>query len=389
MGPALEGTLVIDLTSEFYASLGGALLGDFGANVIRIEDTSNPRHVEFNRDGMHPAERWDSLRELCQRNKRSIELDLSNSEGRKVFEQLIARADVFLTDLPFPEAERQALRYEDLSALKPDLIYTRGSGFGPHGPDRDLPALDEIAAARTGVMGSLPQPGQPPVYSGIGQMQTSTMLAFGTVMALYHRDESGEGQEVDASLLGGNMYSQSLDMQAYLAIRDDRFLEPIDRLDASNPMSGPMYPCSDGRWVTLAMPDTDKYWPAFAEITGLDVDDPRFNSHEKRCEENRIEMLHLLEGIFKAMPGSHWKAELSRMQLPADVIEKYAYPANDDAAHANRYIIDVDHAQAGSVKSLGFPVHMAAHPSQIRLSAPTPGQHTEEILGELREEKPR
>jgi crotonobetainyl-CoA:carnitine CoA-transferase CaiB-like acyl-CoA transferase len=273
--------------------------------------------------------------------------------------------------------------------LKPDLIYTRGSGFGPHGPDRDLPALDEIAAARTGVMGSLPQPGQPPVYSGIGQMQTSTMLAFGTVMALYHRDESGEGQEVDASLLGGNMYSQSLDMQAYLAIRDDRFLEPIDRLDASNPMSGPMYPCSDGRWVTLAMPDTDKYWPAFAEITGLDVDDPRFNSHEKRCEENRIEMLHLLEGIFKAMPGSHWKAELSRMQLPADVIEKYAYPANDDAAHANRYIIDVDHAQAGSVKSLGFPVHMADHPSQIRLSAPTPGQHTEEILGELREEKPR
>ena len=389
MGPALEGTLVIDLTSEFYASLGGALLGDFGANVIRIEDTSNPRHVEFDRDGMHPPERWDSLRELCQRNKRSIELDLSNPEGRKVFEQLIARADVFLTDLPFPEAERQALRYEDLSALKPDLIYTRGSGFGPHGPDRDLPALDEIAAARTGVMGSLPQPGQPPVYSGIGQMQTATMLAFGTVMALYHRDESGEGQEVDASLLGGNMYSQSLDMQAYLAIRDDRFLEPIDRLDASNPMSGPMYPCSDGRWVTLAMPDTDKYWPAFAEITGLDVEDPRFNSHEKRCEENRIEMLHLLEGIFKAMPGSHWKAELGRMQLPADVIEKYAYPANDDAAHANRYIIDVDHAQTGSVKSLGFPVHMAAHPSQIRLSAPTPGQHTEEILGELREEKPR
>ena len=281
MGPALEGTLVIDLTSEFYASLGGALLGDFGANVIRIEDISNPRPVEFNRDGMHPPERWDSLRELCQRNKRSIELDLSNPEGRKVFEQLIARADVFLTDLPFPEAERQALRYEDLSALKPDLIYTRGSGFGPHGPDRDLPALDELAAARTGVMGSLPQPGQPPVYSGIGQMQTSTMLAFGTVMALYHRDDSGEGQEVDASLLGGNMYSQSLDMQAYLAIRDDRFLEPIDRLDASNPMSGPMYPCSDGRWVTLAMPDTDKYWPAFAEITGLDVEDPRFNSHDK------------------------------------------------------------------------------------------------------------
>ena len=234
-------------------------------------------------------------------------------------------------------------------------------------------------------MGSLPQPGQPPGLLGDRpDADLGTMLAFGTVMALYHRDESGEGQEVDASLLGGNMYSQSLDMQAYLAIRDDRFLEPIDRLDASNPMSGPMYPCSDGRWVTLAMPDTDKYWPAFAEITGLDVDDPRFDSHEKRCEENRMEMLHLLEGIFKAKPGSHWKAELGRKQLPADVIEKYAYPANDEAAHANRYIVDVDHAQAGSVKSLGFPGPHGGPPgSQIRLSAPTPGQHTEEILGEL------
>lgn len=387
MGPALEGTLVLDLTSEFYASLAGALLGDFGATVIRVEDTSNPRKIDLDRDGMHPPEKWDSLRELSQRNKRSIALDLSNTDGRKLFEKLIAKADIFLTDLPFAEAKEQALRYEDLCALKPDIVYTRGSGFGPKGPDRDLPALDELAAARTGVMGSLPQPGEPPVYSGIGQMQTSAMLAFGSVLALYHRDESGEGQQVDASLLGGNMYSQSLDMQAYLAIRDDRFLLPIDRLDASNPMSGPMYPCSDGRWVTLAMPDTDKYWPAFAEITRLDVDDPRFNSHEKRCEENRVEMLHVLEEIFQAMPGAHWKSELDRMQLPADVIEKYAYPAADKSAEANRYIIDVDHPEAGKVKSLGFPVHMAAHPAEIRHLAPTPGQHTDEILAELREGK--
>ena len=385
MGPALENVLVIDLTAEFYASLAGALLGDFGATVIRVEDSSNPRAVDYDRDGMHPPERWDSLRELCQRNKRSIALDLANPDGRGLFEKLIARADVFLTDLPFPDAETQALRYEDLCALKPDLVYTRGSGFGPKGPDRDLPALDELAAARTGVMGSLPQPGEPPVYSGIGQMQTSAMLAFGTVMALYHRDASGEGQEVDASLLGGNMYSQSLDMQAYLAIRDDRFLEPIDRLDASNPMSGPMYPCSDGRWVTLAMPDTDKYWPAFAEITGLEVDDPRFDSHEKRCEANRLEMLAVLEEIFRGKPGSHWKAELDRKQLPADVIEKYAYPASDPAAEANRYVIDVDHPDAGPVKSLGFPVHMAAHPAEIRRGAPEPGEHNEEILADLSE----
>ena len=159
MGPALEDVLVIDLTSEFYASLAGALLGDFGANVIRIEDASNPRPVTFDRDGMHPPERWDSLRELCQRNKRSIALDLSNAEGRALFEQLIAKADVFLTDVSFPDAERQALRYEDLCGVKPDLVYTRGSGFGPKGPDRDLPARHgEPASTGTaaGLLGNRP-----------------------------------------------------------------------------------------------------------------------------------------------------------------------------------------------------------------------------------------
>ena len=141
---------------------------------------------------------------------------------------------------------------------------------------------------------------------------------------------------------------------------------------------------ADGCWVTLAMPDTDKYWPAFAEITGLAVDAPRFNSHEKRCEENRLEMLALLEEIFHAKPGSHWKSELDRKQLPADVIEKYAYPASDTAAEANRYIVDVEHPDAGAVKSLGFPVHMAAHPAEIRRRVPAPGEHTDEILEELR-----
>jgi len=383
MGAALEGIRVVDLTSEFYASLAAALLGDFGADVIRVENTASPRPVDPDRDGMHPPERWDSLHELAQRNKRSLALDLSSKGGRETLARLLGRADVFVTDLGFEEARQLDLDPETLATANPALVYTRASGFGPKGPDRDLPALDELAAAHTGVMGSLPQPGQPPVYSGIGQMQTAAMLAFGSVLALRHCERSGEGQTVDASLLGGNMFSQSLDLQAYLAIRDDRFLLPIDRLDASNPMSGPMYPCSDGRWVTLAMPDTDKYWPAFAEITGLALDDPRFDSHEKRCETNRLEMLRVLEAVFQAQPGAHWKAELDRMQLPADVIEKYDHPAADPAAEANRYIIEVDHAEAGSVKSLGFPVHLAESPAALTRLAPAPGEHSEEILREL------
>ena len=382
MSQALEDVVVVDFTSELYASLAAALLGDFGATVIRVVDLSNPRKVDHDRDGMHPPERWNSLEELAHRNKQSLAVNLAEPDGREILEKLVAKADVFLTDLPLAVLDEQGWNYENLCELKADIVFTRGSGFGPEGPDRDLPALDELAAARTGVMPTLPQPGQPPVYTGVGQMHTATMLAFGTMLALYHRDECGEGQVVDASLFGGNMYSQSLDMQAYLAIRDDRFLEPLSRLDAGNPMSGPMYPSADGRWVTLAMPDTEKYWRAFAEVVGLDVADPRFDSHEKRCGEGRLELMRVLDACFQARPGSHWKQELTAKQLPADVIEKYDYPASDPNANENRYILNLEHPTHGAIQSLGFPIHMSENPARLRSMAPWVGQHSAEILQE-------
>ena len=383
MGAVLEDVVVVDLTGEFFASLAGAMLGDFGATVIRVEDLADPREVDHDRDGMHARERWNSLDELAHRNKQSLAVNLAEPAGREILRKLIGKADVFLTDLPFAVLDEAGLDYESLCELKADIVVARGSGFGPEGPDRDLPAYDELAAARTGVMPTLVQPGQPPVYTGVGQMQTTVMLAFGIVMALHHRDESGEGQIVDASLFGGNMYSQSLDMQAYLAMRDDRFLEPVSRLDSGNPMSGPTYPCADGRWVTLAMPDTDKYWPAFSEIVGLDIDDPRFDTHEKRCGEHRLEMLQALEELFKKRPGAHWKQVLDEKQLPADVIQKYDYPASDHNAAANRYILSLEHPSHGAIQSLGFPIHMSEGPAQLRSMAPARGQHSAQILQDM------
>ena len=380
MTAALEGVVVVDLTSEFFASLAGALLADFGATVIRVVDSSDPREVDHDRDGMHPPERWNALEELAHRNKQSLGVDLSRPAGREVLEKLLSGSDALLTDLPFDALAQKGWDYDGLCRLKQDIILVRASGFGPKGPDRDLPLLDEIAAARTGVMPTLVQPGQPPLYSGVGQMQTAVMLAVGLMLALHHREESGEGQVVDASLLGGNMYSQSLDLQAYLAIRDDRFLEPVSRLDAGNPMSGPMYPASDGRWVTLAMPDTGKYWPAFSEIMGLDPDDPRFDTHEKRCGEHRLEMMQVLEEIFSGKPSAHWKQQLEARTLPADVIEKYDYPADDPITVANRYILNLDHPSHGEIQSLGFPIYMSEGTARLRNLAPCAGQHSAEIL---------
>ena len=135
--------------------------------------------------------------------------------------------------------DNPGLDYASVAKLRGDIVYGRLSGFGPVGPDAELPAIDELAAARTGMMPILPQPGQPPVYTGSGAMHAAVMLAFGVVTALVHRVDSNEGQEVDVSLFGANMYGAALDIQAFLAIgKGDRLLNPISRLDVSNPMSG-------------------------------------------------------------------------------------------------------------------------------------------------------
>jgi len=381
MSRALDDIVVVDLTTEFWSSISAALLGDFGARVIRVEDLSAPA-PNPDRDGMHPKEAWDAHAELAQRNKESLALDLSQPEGSEIFEQLLAKADVFITDWPFARLEEKGWGYEALCGLRADIIYARGSGFGPNGPDRDLPALDELAAARAGLMPTLGQPGEPPIYAGTGQMHTAVMLAFGIMLALHHRGETGEGQIVDASLYSGNMYAASLDLQAYLAVRAERILNPISRLDAGNPMSGPMYPSADGRWVSLAMPDTDRWWPIFSEIMGLDIDDPRFDTHDKRCGENRIEMMQVLDGLFAEKPGAYWQKHFDEKKVSADVVEKYDYPTQDPQALVNRYILDLEHPSLGRIQSLGFPIYMSESPARLRRMAPCRGQHSAEILQE-------
>ena len=383
MSGALEDVLVLDLTTEFWSGLASAMLGDFGARVIRVEDRAEGDVVDPNRDGQHPPTGWNYLADLAHRNKRGIAVDLSQPGGREILVALAARADVFLTDRPVAQLAELGCDYAALSAAKPDLVYARGSGFGPRGPDRDLPALDELAAARTGMMPILPQPEQPPVYPGSGQMYTTVMLALGILIALHHRAETGEGQQVDASLFAGNMYGASLDLQAYLAMGGERFLHPVSRLDAGNPMSGTVYPSQDGRWVTLTMPDTDRWWPAFAEVVGLDVADPRFDDHEKRCGESRLEMMRVLEEAFRKHPGAHWRKCFDEKQLSADVIEAYDYPAADEQAYRNDYIMELQHPSLGPLKSLGFPIYMSEGTARLDRLAPCRGQHTAEILHEL------
>lgn len=375
MSRALDDVVVLDLTRQFAAALSAAFLADFGARVIRLDVPP----VRTATDG-----RWNHEADLIHRNKESIALDPAHAGGLALLKALVARADVIVTDWQREELVALGIDYAGASALRPDIVFGRISGFGPAGPDAGLPAIDELAAARTGMMPILPQPGQPPIYTGAGAMHATVMLAFGVVTALLHRQVSGEGQEVDVSLFGANMYGAALDIQAFLAIGEgERFLNPISRLDVSNPMSGSLYPSADGRWVTLTMPDTDRWWPEFSAAVGIARDDPRFDTHDKRTELNRLALIRELEAAFQRQPGSHWRAVFQEKQMSADVIEQFDYPANDPQVLANRYILELDHPSFGRVKSLGFPLFLSDSPARLERLAPCVGQHGDQILHEL------
>jgi crotonobetainyl-CoA:carnitine CoA-transferase CaiB-like acyl-CoA transferase len=381
MNKVLGEVVVLDLTTEFWGSLGVALLADFGAQVIRVENLPEARERRAAPDDEDIAgPSWDYRFELANRNKMSLAVNLDQGPGREILERLVRQADVFVIDRPRRFVEEAGCDYTAIASLKPDIIYARASGFGPKGPDRDLPALDELAAARTGMMPIMPQPGQPPVFAASGQMYTVVMLAFGVVTALHHRHQTGEGQEVDVSLFAGNMYGASLDIQAFLAMGGESFLHPMSRLDAGNPMSGTLYMSKDGRWVTLTMPDTDRWWPGLASILGLDPNDARFDSHEKRCGVNRLELIRIFEQAFSQQSGDHWRTLFSERQLSADVIEDYSFPATDEQALRNRYILELDHPHLGLIKTLGFPIFMSDSPARLDRTAPCLGQHSAEIL---------
>ena len=317
---------------------------------------------------LHPLESFDADAELVQRNKQSIGIDLERSGGPRCpgatrWIRPTSSSPICL----FAELEALGLDPASLAARNPALVYVRGSGFRTQ---RARPRSTGPRRARSGThrRDADPSPARrTPVYAGAGQMYTSVMLALGTMVALHHRGETGEGQVVDASLFSGNMYGAALQLDAYLAMRDDRLSVPVARLDAGNPMSGAglAYPTSDGRWITLTMPDSDRWWPTFSKVMGLDENDPRFDSHDKRCGEGRVEMMAILDERFSKQSGAYWRQRFDEERLSADVMERYEYVAELAQAAMNRYILDLEHPSYGTYQSLGFPIHMGDTPARL------------------------
>lgn len=391
-GP-LEGIRVVDWTVWQQGPVAGAMLGDLGAEVIKIEERERGdggRAMLAFDDGKSPY--W----EMNNRNKKSLAIDLKHPEGVEIVRRLIDQCDVFLHNFRPSIAEGLGLDYETLKARNPKLIYASASAFGAEGAERRSRAYDLLGQARSGFLLRTGHEDEPDIPdAGMADQIGAIMLAYGVLAGLMARERHGVGQKVETSLLGSMMWLRGLPVVLEL-MRDDggvarsemskhtKSAKPT-RTDPGNPLWN-TYKCSDGKWLALACVTTDPHWPVVLDGLGNPpqlTDPPAYRDHWGRCAHAR-EITAVLDQIFATQPRDHWLERLvGRNDLPVCAINTTREAANDPQAILNGYITKLRHPSYGEISLPGFPVKLSETPARIRRQAPQFGEHTEELLIDL------
>ena len=391
---ALEGIKVVDWTIWQFGPTAATMLGDLGAEVLKVESLDgDPGRAVYAAGGVDRGLEGgrNSYFETIHRNKRCIALDLKRPGGVEVVYKLVAEADVFVQNFRKGVAERLRLGYEKLREINPRLIYGSGSGYGPLGPDAELPALDAAGQARSGLMYATgPEGFEPyPVQGVIADQIGGITLSWGILAALVARSIHGIGQKVDASHLSSAMWLQGLaiGMTSLTSHKDDSEInlsENRRRESSYNPLAT-YYKCGDGRWIMLAGFQSDRYWADFARALELDelIEDPRFVDIYSRGDNQR-ELIRILDERFAQKPYAEWASALrDGTDIIHAPVQRLSELKDDTQVIANGYIADVDHPMLGSIKLADHPLRYSETPHSIRSVAPELGQHTEEVLLEL------
>ncbi len=391
MGMALDGIRILDMTLGQQGPVATMMLADMGADVIKVEDPVIGDPGRYLHSILGVKVPLNFYFENNNRNKRSITVNLKKERGREIVYRLVQKSDVFVTNYLRDTVESLGMDYRTLSRHNPGIIYAVGSGFGPMGSDSNKTCLDIAAQARGAVWSISGEPDQPPVLVGGGMADQvgAGLLAYGIVLALFARERTGLGQEVDVSLLGGQAWLGALGLQQYLFYGEIQALSRVSRAVAPNPLWN-IYRTGDGRWLCLAMLASDVYWSGFCRAMGLVEleNDPRFESHTARAE-HAGELISILDERFAAGTREEWikrfseQDQLLERKLIWEPVNDYAELAADPQMYANDYIVEFNHPARGREKRVGIPVRLGQTPGAIRNPAPELGQHTEEVLLEV------
>jgi len=378
----LAGIRVLDVSQVMAGPFCCMLLGDMGADVIKIEP---PKVGDQTRKSMgFRLKGEDSPGFLAlNRNKRSITLDLKSEADREVLYALVRTADVLVENGRPGVADRLGMGYEILSQVNPRLIYASISGFGPSGPWAQRPGFDLIAQAMSGVLSATGTPGGEPVKSDIpvGDLGAGMFAVYGILSALLGREKTGKGQLVSASLFEAALGLSVWETTEYWGT--GRSPKP---LGTANRMSAPYQAvkAKDGHFVFGAA--NQKLWLAFLEAAGrMDlVDNPLYLTNTERVA-NYQALIEELNPTFAARTVDEWVEALLAKGVPAGPILDYEQVLASEHAQAREMVQDIAHPTEGSFKALGFPVKLSETPQQVRMPPPLLDEHREEILGELRE----
>lgn len=387
MSGPLEGLRIIECGGYLSAPSAGYMLGDLGAEVIKVEDRvkgdpARGTSAVFGASMSMPGGE-NILFETANRNKKSMTLDLKKARGKKLLYDLVAKADIFCTNYTQATLAKLGIDYETLKGYNPKLIYGVATGYGLKGPESNKRAFDSVAQARSAIMYALGgEPDTPPAQIGgpVFDQMTGTLLAYGILAALAARDRQGIGQQVEVSLLGSGIHLQAYNINTAL-LRGRQIPRP-SRRTLKNPMAN-HFECADGEWLMLSEPQVDRFWHDFCVALGIEhlEKDEKFVDAAKR-REHYLELIGIIEGVFKKKTRAEWMKVLdekgggiaySPVLRPTDL-------ANDQQALENGYITEINHPSIGPIKMVGNPVSFTGTPVKVEGYAPQFGQHTEEIL---------
>jgi formyl-CoA transferase/CoA:oxalate CoA-transferase len=378
MALPLEGIRVLDFTRVMSGPFATMLLGDLGADVIKIE----PPGGDDTRGWGPPWIGGDSAYFMsANRNKRSIIIDLKKLEGKEVVKKLVEKADVVVENFRPGVAEQLGIGYDHLSKINPRIIYCSISGFGQSGPYRDKPGYDLVALAMSGLMSITGEPNRPPVKFGvpIADLTTALFAALSIVSALYWREKTGKGQYIDMALLDAQVLLLSHQAFNYFAAGE----EPR-RMGSAHPNIVPYqaFETSDGYIIVTV--GSEKLWEQFCKAIGRPdlIENPKFKTNADRVI-NREELIEELERVFKSKPTRFWIEELERARVPVAPILTVGQVLSDEHVRYRGMVLEIEHPEAGVIKMLGTPFKMSETPGMVRSPPPTKGQHTFEILREL------
>lgn len=375
----LAGVRILDMTIWQQGTHATALLADLGADVIKVEGPENP---DPGRGVLNaaPGSPLNGYFENHNRGKRGITVDVKNPAGRDLLLRLVRDTDVFANNMRKGVLDRLGLGYEAMRAVNPRIIYAVASGYGNEGPERAQPSMDVMAQARGGVLSVIGEQGTTPALlpsAGADQIG-SYFLAHGILAALFMRERTGEGQQIDASLLGSQVEFGAHGFQNYLFTGT----LPTRRLRTEMQPLWNIYRGGDDRWFSLGNIPQERWWPLVARALDIEswLTEPPFDTAAGRLA-NGPAMVAKLDALFATQPARHWVDRLSANQVMAALAQTYEEVAADPQVIANDYIIEVDHPSGQRVKMLNHPVRFSAAPGVgVQGAAPEFGQHTEDVL---------